>query len=96
VVGYAILREIVGADARSLRSPVPIWLRALGGVLGAFLVLLLLEQARSQHGERARLVLLLRAAVAQKHDEPVGLWMMRTAESVVLTPARPGHWRVAR
>ena len=89
VVRNPVLLEVVGADL--LAAPAP---SHLGPPLGRLhrrpLVLLGLEQPGPQHGHRPGPVLELAALVLHGHRDPVGRWVMRTAESVVLTPCPPG------
>jgi len=58
--------------------------------LGGPAVLLGLQERGPQDGHRLGPVLDLALLVLHRHDVPVGRWVIRTAESVVLTDWPPG------
>ena len=89
VVGEPVLLEVVGADL--LAPPAAADLRApLGRALGVALALGQLEQPGAQHRiARLRFCSWLRSSCIDT-TMPVGRWVMRTAESVVLTLWPPG------
>ena len=90
VVGDAVLREVVGADL--LRPLAAADLRPPGALeLGA-----LLRRARARRAARAGRASPSRGSgagtsrPASRRPDPVGRWVIRTAESVVLTLCPPG------
>jgi hypothetical protein len=89
VIRDTALREVVGADPLAPLARPDLAL-ARRGDLGPLLLLRLLEQPRSQHAHRLGAVLDLGALVLAGHHEAGGRYVMRTAESVVLTPCPPG------
>ena len=84
VVGHPVLGEVVRADllgplaGPDLRAPV-------GRLLGGRLLLRLLEEPRAQVPHRLLAVLQLRPLLLAPTTIPVGLCVIRTAESVVFT-----------
>ena len=83
MVGDPPLREIVGADAFRAVAGADLDL-ARGRPLAVDLLAFGLVEARAQHLHRLGAVLVLRRELAVT-TMPVGMWVMRTAESVVLT-----------
>jgi hypothetical protein len=66
------------------------WLLRTLGVRGVALVHGDLVQPGAQHAHRGLLVLQLDFSFWQETTRPVGRWVIRTAESVVLTLWPPG------
>jgi hypothetical protein len=71
MIGDAVLGEIVGANAFVAFAGADLCF-SLGGIFGVFLRHLLFEQARAQHGQGARFVLLLRPLVGAADDQAGG------------------------
>lgn len=84
MVGHAALREVIGAiavaavaAAQQVAARGGFRLLTFGHFGGA--------DARAQHRQRLGFVFMLRTLVPHSTTMPVGRWVMRIAESVVLT-----------
>ena len=89
VVGDAVLRKVVGPDlVRSIAQSDHAASHLCFGLVLPYA--LHLQQTRPQHGKCFGLVLVLALFILNLDDQAGGRWVIRTAESVVLTYWPPG------
>jgi hypothetical protein len=90
VVGHPVVREVVGPDLLAAVDGADLR-PAHGAVLGGLLLERQRQQPGAQDAHAGLPVLQLALLVLHRDGHPVGRWVIRTAESVVLTLCPPGR-----